>query len=164
MINILKRLFGRKSQPQGEKMGGTNESVMSKDEGKGKTETVLPADETISMADVVKRKNKKGKKDKGKKKIAEVAQAQTIRQHKSGSEFHWHDDENKLKAAIAVADWYGMVRRIDKMEVVQYVDKANKTLITFTPFVENGVADVAVSLEKVSVSDRLSKLLNLSGS
>jgi hypothetical protein len=134
-------------------MGGTNESVLEK-ESKAKAEDNIFL-ETLDMSEVIKgKKKKKKKKDR---------QSQTIRQHKSGTEFHWHDDENNLKAAISVADWYAMVRRLDNMEVVQHVDKTNKTLITFTPFVESGVVDVIISLEKIVVSNRFAKILDLSG-
>ena len=149
-------------------MGGDNQSTLPADKpSKG---DLLPADDEILDMAQAKQKDKRRKKDKAnktpKKKPPEKpkkSQSQNIRQHLNKNECHWHADDEGLKAAIPVADWFGMKRRLNQMETVEYVDAANKTCITFRPSIEDGKLDLSIHIESITVSDRFTQVLELTG-
>jgi hypothetical protein len=135
-------------------MGGTNESVLAADAGKKPREEILRADESIKS----KKKKKEKKPEKVRVSISEPIQTQNIRQHMSGSEIHFHDDDGGMKTAVPVAEWYNGIKTIRSMKKWQYVDPANQTMATFTPFIRNGVADCTVSVQSIEIGDRLAAL------
>lgn len=141
-------------------MGGENESTL-KPEAKAQSQSTLQPDvreETVSMAEVVKRKKKK---DKKKKHREPPLQMQALRQHVSGGECHWHDDARKLKFAMPVADYYVIKRELLKLEMVERADTVNKTVIRFEPYVKDGVADLAITVEPLKFAARFELLLSL---
>ena len=143
-------------------MGGENQSTLQP-ETKVEQQSTLQPDpspmETLSMAEAVKVKKKKDKKKKKNKE--RPLQTQELRQHVSGGECHWHDDARKLKFAMTVADWYVVKRELQKLEVVERTDAKHQTIIRFTPFIENGVADCVVSVEPLKYAARFEQLLSL---
>ncbi len=136
-------------------MGGQNESVLAADAGKKPREEILRADERI--------KEKKKKKEKKEKETVEVSvsefiQTQNIRQHLSGSEIHFHDDEGGLKTAIPVSEWYNGIKTIRSLKKWQYVDPVHESVATFRPFIRDGVADCTVSIQSIEIGSRLAAL------
>jgi len=90
-------------------MGGDNESVVKSDK---KSEGVVLA------ADIKKKKKKKER----------VLQTQNIRQHVSGPEVHFHDDENKLKVAVPTAEWWNAIRNFGKLKSFTWIDEKNQAV------------------------------------
>jgi hypothetical protein len=88
-------------------------------------------------------------------------QVQKIRQHVSGGEVHFHDDEAKLKVAIPVADWWTIKREMASLNPVTWVDQKQQTILEITPVLENSVMDVVISINKFTTGDALAKLNNL---
>ena len=130
-------------------MGGTNESVLDKKE----TETVLQG-ESLLEAQPVETMQKAFTSPTH-------IQTQTIRQHVSGGEVHFHLDDQKLKAAIPVADFFNVKRQIAMLRESFHVDLKNNTLIEFRPWFANGTLDLSVHITKVTVSDRFNKVTKL---
>ncbi len=133
-------------------MGGTNESVLEAEKGKSQGE-VLSADVVESLG--------LSKKKKKKAKVEGLHQTQNIRQHLSGSEVHFHADDENLKTAIPAGDWWAAVRKLNKGESFSWLDPDNKTIATFTPFFKGKVLDVVVKIESLKVGTRLKQLLSL---
>jgi hypothetical protein len=137
---------------EGIKMGGANESTLQADK---KKDEILRADERIE-------KKKKKKKSRSVEAVSfdvsEAIQTQNIRQHLSGGEVHFHDDDGDLKTAIPVAEWYNGIKTIRSMQLWQYVDAANQTIAVFQPSVRDGIADCVVSVREIEISDRLAAL------
>lgn len=118
--NLVKQWpFTRKKEESG--MGGLNESVLEADKGKDKKDQVLQADPdpkgSVLQADpqaAPVTASKKTDAPKAEKPSAPPDlgaadlphQYQNIRQHVSGGHCHFHDDANKLKLSIPVAEWY----------------------------------------------------------
>ncbi len=74
-----------------------------------------------------------------------------LRYHKSGNEIHFHDDANKIKAAIPAAEFYNMARRVRAGQNAVFFDKKNRSLLTLALSVTGGVLDYNVSIERVNV-------------
>ena len=125
-------------------MGGDNESVLKAEKTENQnTGIVLKAD-----------KKKKKKKNP-------ISQTQSIRQHVSGSEVHFHADDDRLKVAIPTAEWWNAVRSLNKFQSFSYVDEKNKAIGTFEPFLADGIIEVSVKIEPIQIGPRLEALLNL---
>ncbi len=134
-------------------MGGSNESTLKADP---KKDEILRADERIEKKK--KKKNKNKSVEPVSVDISEAIQTQNIRQHLSGGEVHFHDDDGDLKTAIPVAEWYNGIKAIRSMQLWQYVDAANQTIAVFQPSVRFGVADCVVSVREIEIGDRLAAL------
>jgi len=86
---------------------------------------------------------------------------QTLRFHLSGAEVHFHDDANRLKAAIPVADYYFLLRQIQMLQVCNYLDQKFNTLLTFTPYIDGNVVECYAQLRPVHVGRMLTGMLNI---
>lgn len=140
-------------------MGGVNESVIEPEKAKKKPEgEVLAADRAEPLG--FKKEKKKKKKDK-RSAPETLLQTQSIRQHVSGPEVHFHVDAEKLKSAIPTAEWWNAVRNLNKGEPFMWVDAKNKTTARFTPFFKDNVLDVVIQIESLKIGNRLEQLLGL---
>lgn len=55
---------------------------------------------------------------------------QKVRMHESGGEYHFHDDDNKLKVAVPVAHWQAALRSLGQQAGVRYFyDHASSTVL-----------------------------------
>jgi hypothetical protein len=88
-------------------------------------------------------------------------QYQSIRQHISAGQVHLHDDDNKLKVSIPVAEWYVIVRQLKTMTPYTYVDTDFNCTALFRPFMHNGYFEVAIEMQPVTVGDRFKQLASL---
>jgi|LSQX01.1.fsa_nt_gb hypothetical protein len=54
-----------------------------------------------------------------------------VRYHESGNEIHFHDDDNQLKVAIPVAEWFQAWQRLEegKIDHWEYADRQRKTVL-----------------------------------
>jgi len=86
---------------------------------------------------------------------------QTLRFHLSGAEVHFHDDANRLKAAIPVADYYLMLRQLQMLQVCNYLDQKFNTLVTFTPYIDGNVVECYAQLRPVHVGRMFTGMLNI---
>lgn len=169
-------------------MGGINESVLEADEkkkGKKKDGDVLQPDPpaggvvlapdlpAASAAPVVKTEKPAGDLSKEVPFVREPQAApppqtegiprqyQSIRQHISAGQVHLHDDDNKLKVSIPVAEWYVIVRQLKTMTPYTYVDTDFNCSATFRPFVHNGYFEVSIEMVPITVGDRFKQLASL---
>jgi len=82
-----------------------------------------------------------------------------FRIHESNGEVHFHDDKNKLKAAVPLGAWY---KAWDKLRgepaIWQYIDTTNNTNISVETRLENDEFDVIVSIQAIKVSKDYGKL------
>jgi hypothetical protein len=88
-------------------------------------------------------------------------QYQSIRQHISAGQVHLHDDDNKLKVSIPVAEWYVIVRQLKTMTPYTYVDTDFNCTAIFRPFMHNGYFEVAIEMQPITVGDRFKQLASL---
>jgi hypothetical protein len=88
-------------------------------------------------------------------------QRQSIRIHRSGPEVHLHADDEKLKVAIPVAEWFTILRRLSSNEPATYSDAKNKTIARICPYVQDGIMEVNVAIQSVQIGKRLESLLNV---
>ena len=86
---------------------------------------------------------------------------QSLRFHINGPEVHFHDDANKLKAAVPVADWYGILRQIQAMQKVSYVDPKFSTLLVFTPYIEGDTVECYTELKPAKIGRMLAGISSL---
>lgn len=141
-------------------MGGENESVLKAD----KKDVVLKADDdpkngNILQPDTIQSDPPIVKPDqKAYNTSGFPQQYQSIRQHVSAGQVHFHDDSNKLKASIPVADWYVILRQLKTMTKYTYVDTDFNCTATFRPFINNGTFEVAVELIPIVVGERFKQL------
>lgn len=75
-------------------MGGLREDVVPQTPKKSEVSEKTP---TVS-------------RDEGTDKVADAIVS--VRFHVSGSEMHFHDDQQKLKVAIPLGDWFGQLRQL----------------------------------------------------
>lgn len=183
LLKAIKPLFRRKS------VGGINESVLEADEkkkGKKKDGDVLqpdpPAGGVVLAADLPPASAapvlpslppavevSKSEIKPPKPAVASAApppegiprQYQSIRQHVSGGQVHLHDDDNKLKVAIPVAEWYVIVRQLKTMTPYTYVDTDFNCTAIFRPFMHDGYFEIAIEMVPVTVGDRFKQLASL---
>jgi len=87
--------------------------------------------------------------------------SQTLRFHLSGGEVHFHDDANRLKAAVPVADYYLMLRQVQMMQTCSYLDQKFGSIITFTPYVDGNVVECYAQLRPIQVGRMLTGMLNI---
>ena len=85
---------------------------------------------------------------------------QVLRYHKKGNEIHFHDDANKLKCVVPASEWFGIARNIASMRMSYYLDKGNKTFLRVEPFVTDGVADMSITVEPVTVGSTLKSIFD----
>ena len=90
-------------------------------------------------------------------------QNQKIRTHLSGSEVHYHDDENNIKTAVPAAEHMVCLREIRALRAWRYLDIDNKSLITITPCFQEGIVDVVVQVESIVLGIRLGNLTKTKG-
>lgn len=89
---------------------------------------------------------------------------QQIRFHISNGEVHFHDDANKLKAVISVADWFVVWRSLLSNQLATKVDLTNSTIIHFIPFRnEDDEFDIVVEITPKKIAERVKKLQKLTG-
>lgn len=95
------------------------------------------------------------KKDKNK----DSATLTNFRIHDSNGEIHFHDDKSKLKCAVPVAVWWkGWDKIRSNRETFKHDDTTNNTSLSVSTFVENGILDVSISVEKITISPDYKKL------
>lgn len=175
-------LLGRKP------VGGINESVLdaddkAKNKSKSKKGDTLAADPagqgvvlapdlpTASAAPVateVKPEAPKPTMRSGPGKVATVTPAegvprqyQSLRQHISAGQVHLHDDENDLKVAIPVAEWYVIVRQMKTLKPYSYVDTDFNCIANFQPYSKDGFFEIAIELVPITVGDRFKQMSDL---
>lgn len=88
-----------------------------------------------------------------------VPTGQELRYHKQGNEIHFHDDLNKLKCVVPASDWFSIARGIATMRPSSYFDKGNKTYLRVEPFVVDGKADLAITVEPVDIGVTLKAIM-----
>jgi len=88
-------------------------------------------------------------------------QYQSIRQHISAGQVHLHDDDNKLKVSIPVAEWYVIVRQMKTLKPYSYVDTDFNCLANFHPYAKDGYFEVAIEMVPITVGDRFKQLADL---
>lgn len=157
-------------------MGGLNESVLEADKGKGKKDQVLQADPdpkgsvlqadpqaapvtASKKTDATKAEKPSPPPDLGAADLPH--QYQNIRQHVSGGHCHFHDDANKLKLSIPVAEWYVILRHLRSLQSYTWVDPEFKTVGYFRPYIHNGYFDVALEMQPVTIGDRFEQMSGL---
>ena len=144
-------------------MGGENESVLKAD----KKDTVLKADDDPKMGTILQADAEQVDpplvKPQQKSYDAQgfPQQYQSIRQHVSAGHVHLHDDTNKLKVSIPVADWYIILRQLKTMTKYTYVDTDFNCTANFRPFINNGIFDVAIELVPTVVGERFKQLTSV---
>jgi hypothetical protein len=96
---------------------------------------------------------KKDKKEGG------IATLGGFRIHESNGEVHFHDDKNKLKAAVPLGAWY---KAWDKLRgepaTWQYIDATNNTNISVETRLEKDEFDVIVSITPIKIGKDYAKL------
>lgn len=148
----------------GKKNGGKGTVLEADPEGKGAT---LQADVPPAQASPVTPGPKTEKKKPEPPRPVDLAEAdvprqyQTIRQHVSAGHCHFHDDENKLKVSIPVAEWWVILRQLKSMQPYTYVDTDFRTVAYFRPYLFNGYFDVAVEMVGIDVGVRFKALSDL---
>jgi hypothetical protein len=83
---------------------------------------------------------------------------QALRFHENKGEVHFHDDRAALKAAIPVAEWFLIMRKIRSLETAVWVDPQFNTIITFTPYRDGDYVECYTKLEPCRVSQTITKL------
>ena len=151
-------------------MGGINESVLSADDKKkGDTLAADPAQGVILAPDLPDGSDVQYKPlGRVTKAVATVTppsslprQYQSLRQHISAGQVHLHDDENNLKVAIPVAEWYVIVRQMKTLKPYSYVDTDFNCVANFHPYNKDGLFEIAIELVPITVGDRFKQMSNL---
>ena len=93
----------------------------------------------------------------------EITSLGNFRIHESNGEVHFHDDKNKLKAAVPFGAWY---KAWDKLRgepaTWQYIDTTNNTNISVETRLANDEFDVIVSIQSIKVGNDYAKLSTFS--
>lgn len=133
-------------------MGGAHQDVLENPEtidvGKKKKGDVLePRKPRVSSSELPR--------------IAPLEQA--IRYHVNNGEAHFHDDDENLKVAMPVAEWWKAIEQVSnfRTELYRYVDHANGTVLELRPGVnDDGEFDVTPTVKEMpATGPLLSKLM-----
>lgn len=114
-------------------MGGVNESFLEKD----RKEEII---------------------DLRKPEVKLKKQKQEIRQHISAGQVHLHVDIEKLKVAIPVSDWYGMLTKIRTMKNFTFVDTEFATIAEFKPYIKNNTFEVNIEITSIQIGPRFKQI------
>lgn len=97
--------------------------------------------------------------------------SQKIRIHENAGEIHFHDDDNKLKVSVPVAEWWSIWKksRSNLHAIIHYVDANNNTLLEIQPQLTwndstNNNVEVFVRVSKLTLGttfQSLDKFTNL---
>lgn len=162
-------------------MGGINESMLDADDKKGKSKgkkgdtlaadpagqgvVLAPDASPASAAPIVATEAPKPKPvaTSVPRPAAEDVprQYQSLRQHISAGQVHLHDDENNLKVAIPVAEWYVIVRQMKTLKPYSYVDTDFNCVANFQPYSKDGFFEIAIELVPITVGDRFKQMADL---
>ena len=66
----------------------------------------------------------------------------TLRIHQNKGEIHFHDDKQKIKLAMPVAEYQVLMRQVKRLKPFHFIDEVNKTVLIIDPFFDGGVAAV----------------------
>lgn len=138
-------------------MGGENESLLNKDPKAAPVasqESVLLPDAPPTPSVMISPNSFQG---------AAPQQTQTIRQHMSGGQIHLHCDEQKLKAAVPVAEWYVIMRQLRSLSPFTWVDSDNKCVAFFRPYISQGLFEIAIELAPVNIGHRFNDMVGVTG-
>jgi hypothetical protein len=92
-----------------------------------------------------------------------------IRMHENGGEVHFHDDANKLKVAVPVADYWSRFNNWinDPQKPLQFIDSNRKAELAFSikrshpqGLSNPPLIDVEMSLSPISIGDNLKSLVD----
>lgn len=87
-----------------------------------------------------------------------IKQTQTIRQHMSAGQIHLHCDDQKLKVAIPVAEWYLVLRQLRSLNEFTWVDSENKCLAYIRPYINDNLFEVAIELIGINIGPRFEEM------
>jgi len=81
-----------------------------------------------------------------------IAGKQKIRFHENKGEVHFHADEDGLKVALPVAEWYKAWERLKNLRMTEYtfVDHGNLTRLDVKVGLIDGKLDISASVAKVA--------------
>lgn len=131
-------------------MGGINEGMLHADK------------EDLLEEDVQQGQILEGDETQNIEEIEIPKQAQNIRQHISSGEVHLHDDQNKIKVAIPVADWYVILNKLKGISKCYFIDPNFNSVAHFRPFIApDNTFDVAISLAKIKIGKRFKLMSEL---
>lgn len=98
----------------------------------------------------------------GTSKVGGEFKVANLRIHESSGEVHFHDDKNKLKAAVPVRSWYPACEKlISGTYSFAYIDPDNNVLLRATSVWDDALQtfDIEISLSPIKVGDMASKLI-----
>lgn len=151
------------------KMGGENESMLKADKkasaaspsmGGTPPGNVLRPDAPPAPANTVEAIQPTFRTQQG---LAVPMQTQAIRTHMNAGQVHLHCDEQQLKAAVPVAEWYIIMRQLRSLAPFTWVDSENKCVAYFRPFINMGVFEVAIELAPVNIGARFNDMNAVTG-
>lgn len=147
-------------------MGGENESVLNADKVAGAASpsmgppgNVLKPD-TPPPANTVEAIQPTFRTQQG---LSVPMQAQAIRTHMNAGQVHLHCDEQQLKAAVPVAEWYIIMRQLRSLTPFTWVDSENNCVAYFRPYIDMGTFEVAIELAPVSIGARFADMNAVTG-
>lgn len=148
-------------------MGGVNESVLEKDDKKGKKSkdeagAAGPgqggAPGNMLAPDVLHSTPANTVPPPQASFMGVPMQTQAIRQHMSNGQVHLHVDAQNLKTAVPVAEWYVIMRHLKSLTPFTFVDPDNKSVAYFRPYVSGGTFEVAIELAAINVGPRITEM------
>lgn len=139
-------------------MGGENESLLKKDPTAAPATAPQP---TVLLPDVPPTPSVMLSQNSFQAQAP--LQTQAIRQHMNAGQIHLHCDEQQLKAAVPVAEWYVIMRNLRSLSPFTWVDSDNKCVAYFRPFISQGMFEVSIELAPVSIGNRFNDMVGVTG-
>jgi hypothetical protein len=81
-----------------------------------------------------------------------------LRIHESKGEIHFHNDNNKLKVAMPVAEFNVMMRQLKRMKPINFVDDVNKTVLTIEPIFDGSSLALKMVIVPATLGDNFKAL------
>lgn len=151
-------------------MGGENESVLKSDKknagaaspsmGGTPGNVLRPDAPPAAPANTVEAMQPSYRTSQG---LSVPTQFQAIRQHMNAGQVHLHCDEQQLKAAIPVAEWYIIMRQLKSLIPFTWIDPENKCVAYFRPYINTGVFEVAIELVSINIGARFTDMNAVTG-
>lgn len=150
-------------------MGGENESVLKSDKKKaeaaspsmgGPPGNILRPDVPPVPANTIEALQPSYRTQQG---LAVPMQAQAIRQHMNAGQVHLHCDDQQLKAAVPVAEWYIIMRQLKSLVPFTWIDAENKCVAYFRPYINMGLFEVAIELAPINIGARFTDMTAVTG-
>jgi len=73
----------------------------------------------------------------------------------------FQSEDLKLKVILPIPEWHVILRQIQSLNPVTWVDTTNQCAITFKPYISSGLFEIAIELSPITVGERFKELITM---